>query len=57
MEIVEEIRNECLVSLERIRLVFPRRRSENRIEVDVGEGGRQCGKYVHLSKQRSSDDV
>jgi len=57
MEIVEEIRNEWLVSLRRIRVVFPRRRSVNRIEVDVGEGGCQCGKYVQLSKQRPSDDV
>jgi hypothetical protein len=44
MKIVEEIRNEWLVSLERILVVFPGRRSENRIEVDVGDGGCQCGK-------------
>jgi len=57
MEIVEEIRNEWLVSLEIIRVVFRRRRSENRIEVDVWEDWCQCGKYVQSSKQRPSDDV
>jgi hypothetical protein len=50
MEIVEEIRNEWLVSLERILVMFPRRGPENRIEVDVGEGVFRCGKYVQLSK-------
>ena len=57
MEIVEEIRNERLVSMKRIRVMFPRRRSKNRTEVDVGEGGCRCGKYVQLSKQRLSDGL